>query len=433
MGLLRPTSLPRLIAVLLVLLPVVVVTTVPGWRPSDMMARHLGKDLEFAGPELLAMRLEQLAELDQAGLPVLTAALVSRRPALVESVASTLHTLLDRWARLPASESSPRVTYLAKLLAQDVEQYPPATRYLAADLAARLLRWPTPANGPRDPALLAHCEELLRAGMAELARNESSATDASLAASAPQTQDAARVLSAADHPAGVVALAFASGLGEELPVEEVDSASRLPISEEDQVVPGDPERAIAWPDLQHAPAASSTLRESKDATGPLASPPAEPATPMLEPVRQPAATQQDNAVSGESPASVDLDQVPDLELIRLWNGAGDERARAIEDQLRRRGLSELEVNLARRLADPDPRVRRELVHSLPQLPTSPGKWLFWLSYDPAPEIRRLVVSLMATSHDPRLERRLRTMLVEEADPAVRYQVERLFENQLKDR
>ncbi len=125
----------------------------------------------------------------------------------------------------------------------------------------------------------------------------------------------------------------------------------------------------------------------------------------------------------------DLNQLPDLDLIRQLSQTQRSELVAVEQQLRRRGFNDQQLGLARRVADPDPEVRRQLAESLPDLRSSPNPWLFWLSYDPDPLVRRVVISLMATSQDPRLHRRLREMHSLETDEAIRAQLDKLFAKQ----
>ena len=125
-----------------------------------------------------------------------------------------------------------------------------------------------------------------------------------------------------------------------------------------------------------------------------------------------------------------LERLSDLDLIHRLSGSSSSEVDDVEQELRRRGFDELALSMARRVADPEPRVRRQLCESLAELPLSPGPWLFWLSYDPEPTVRRLAVSLMSTSQDPRLHRRLREMQSLEADEGVLRHLSKLAEPQV---
>ena len=102
------------------------------------------------------------------------------------------------------------------------------------------------------------------------------------------------------------------------------------------------------------------------------------------------------------------------------------RARA-EEELERQGFDALHLELARQLTDPDPRVRRELAESLPAMPGIDAHvWLVWLSRDEHADVRLAAMTVMATSSDPNVLRRIEQMARSDADPRVQRQGERLL-------
>jgi hypothetical protein len=95
---------------------------------------------------------------------------------------------------------------------------------------------------------------------------------------------------------------------------------------------------------------------------------------------------------------------------------------AAREELERRGISGPLVDLARRATDPDPKVRRELAKSLPSLPGVEAKpWLLELSYDENAEVRMTAVTLMATSGDLEMVRRLEQISRDDPDDYTRAQ------------
>jgi HEAT repeat protein len=111
-------------------------------------------------------------------------------------------------------------------------------------------------------------------------------------------------------------------------------------------------------------------------------------------------------------------------LRELRSGDPDSTAKA-ERELRRRGVTGRLLELARRAADPDPRVRQELAETLPELAGIDARpWLMELSYDENPKVRAAAVTLMATSGDLELLRRVRQVSLDDPDDYTRAQAEK---------
>jgi len=107
-------------------------------------------------------------------------------------------------------------------------------------------------------------------------------------------------------------------------------------------------------------------------------------------------------------------------LIGLLGGAGEDQSCSIIEELRRRGFSEQELAVARRLADPDPLVRRSLCELLPDLgELDPVPWLLELARDKDARVRLAALSLLATTADPVLVERVRELASVDPDPQVR--------------
>jgi hypothetical protein len=103
-------------------------------------------------------------------------------------------------------------------------------------------------------------------------------------------------------------------------------------------------------------------------------------------------------------------------------GAG---ALEAQRELASRGFGQLEIELARRLTDDDPEVRRRLAEWLPRLPGIDARpWLLWLSEDPSPQVRLLAATLMSTTTDPALLERVAEMYRADPDADVRRQAGR---------
>jgi hypothetical protein len=95
---------------------------------------------------------------------------------------------------------------------------------------------------------------------------------------------------------------------------------------------------------------------------------------------------------------------------------------AARKDMERLGLNDAQVKLARHAVNPDWRVRRDLVEALPSIEVvDPREWLTWLSHDDRSEVRRAAISLMATSSDPALRKRVREAADADPNPQIRSQ------------
>jgi len=88
------------------------------------------------------------------------------------------------------------------------------------------------------------------------------------------------------------------------------------------------------------------------------------------------------------------------------------------------------VELARRAADPNPAVRLELAESLPTFSGVDARpWLLELSYDDDPRVRTAAVTLMATSGDIDLLKRVQQVSLDDPDDHTRAQAEKALPKQ----
>ncbi|MFV2070650.1 MAG: HEAT repeat domain-containing protein [Pirellulales bacterium] len=120
-----------------------------------------------------------------------------------------------------------------------------------------------------------------------------------------------------------------------------------------------------------------------------------------------------------------LASVSTRELIRSLVGSQHEAVRA-EAELTNRGFAARQIEVARRLADPDPAVRRRLVEQIVRLAgIDPRRWLLWLSEDEQPDVRLAALTLMATSTDPRLLHRVEQAAARDPDSRIQRLADRL--------
>lgn len=415
----------RAMLVALLLAPVLVLAFVPGLGPKELLARYLGSQFETVPDTKVVRHVQQISELGAPGTPVLVEAL-SRRETVAVAAGNALHAQLDQWEALPIAESGPRVMRLAHLLAGHVDQYDPNSRGIAADLITRILRWPLPRQTAKAPEFLADCEYVVQVAAGQ--DPTPAVADTGGEPSMDQLGQAAEKMAAQSDPSGTLNLPLGGVPGGDLPIDAVPMSPMPPslshppgprplVGEEPELIPGELHQLprVMFPDTKPEQEPSSVL-PSSPVPGPF--------TPEGD---------DESAASELAPAAIlvaddDLANMSDLELIHQLRSTGPALTEAVEAQLRERGFGDLELSMARQLCDADPAVRRQLAESLSRRNTPPGPWLLWLSYDPEPMVRRLVVSLMATTQDPRLHRRLRELQSLETDESVRAQLDRLSEN-----
>jgi hypothetical protein len=110
------------------------------------------------------------------------------------------------------------------------------------------------------------------------------------------------------------------------------------------------------------------------------------------------------------------------DVTRLLRAPDPTLAAAAKAELQRRGIVGPLVYLARLAGDADPAVRRAFVESLPTLSGVDARpWLIELSYDDDPRVRAAAVTLMATSGDLELLKRVEQVALEDPDDQTRGQ------------
>jgi len=115
-----------------------------------------------------------------------------------------------------------------------------------------------------------------------------------------------------------------------------------------------------------------------------------------------------------------------LEVMRLLQAEDEGTVAAARAELGRRGFRTVHFDLARRLFDPDPQVRRRLAVVLPRiLRVDPAPWLLALCRDPAAEVRLAAVTAAASLGKPDLLEQVEQLAGQDPDPRIRHQAARL--------
>jgi HEAT repeat protein len=88
----------------------------------------------------------------------------------------------------------------------------------------------------------------------------------------------------------------------------------------------------------------------------------------------------------------------------------------------------VQLELARRLFDPDAEVRKRLARALPSMQSvDPAPWLLQLSRDHDPEVRLVAVGLIATTGDGALWQQIERAVQNDPDPRIRRQAQQIAE------
>jgi len=106
---------------------------------------------------------ERIAALGTDGIEALVAGMGSPRESVVAAARQALCREVNRWERLPAGEASLKLAILIESLAAHSERLSPPARATAADLAVRVLLWPTDGAVVERSRLVADCTRVLKA------------------------------------------------------------------------------------------------------------------------------------------------------------------------------------------------------------------------------------------------------------------------------
>jgi hypothetical protein len=348
--------------------------------------------------------IRRIAELDRAGTAILAAALGSERECVAQAAKRELFAELEQWRGLSVGENVSRLTGLAEALAEQVDHYNPAGQRDAADVALRIMDRPLKGKGVKTEELLAASEKVLRVGLsakgefvrikgaglpfpAVLAKEELINAAELPGSGSPESsgQEMGGLTSlSGDGSAGKLISPGAESGEEESPTADAAANQPWMLGRQDgsrQRASRIPDSAAAEMDGQKGTVPFSLARKSGQS-----------------PVRT-AAHVADGASDRRLRASLAGEEA--VELIRELNSENDARAEAAEAELIGRGFTEAQLDLARKLYDPDPSVRKKLVRELPGLQgVDTVPWLLELCRDADAEVRLAAIALLATSTDP---------------------------------
>jgi hypothetical protein len=380
------------------------------WRPFDAYLLHqwVG-ELSAISDDEVPDRMEQIAALGDRSFPTLVAALHSERQVVAENAARVLQREIGKLELRSTDESSPIVARVATTLADRGNSPGPYSGPGSMGLATRILLWPIDRQVIDGERLVADCELIIRAARQSAREPVPEHFD-----DEGDRQD--RLVSEANGGGPAEFLPRVAGGG--LPVQLMEAPSPPPrevrVIDESHVV------AIAEPnyfDPVHTPnvfdARRSMSMPDEETVQATEKPPAS------NPRQSPGVRRVVPSIQRETAVRPDLQSMPDLDVMQKLSGDDERLAREAVDELYRRGFQTKHFRLAERLVDPDAGVRLQLVQDLPQISGIDSRpWLLWLSRDRNPAVRKAAVSVIATSSDATLQKRVRELEREEMDEDV---------------
>jgi len=373
---------------------------------ARFVAEHWRGQLETVPDERAMGLLRGAAQLGEPGIPVLVEALGSRRERVARDGKRVLLDEVSRWETLAPQDAFPKLAVLAGALAGRVEEFDPRARVDAAHLAARILRWPLQGDAVDRGEVIAACEKVLRtAGPNRRHLAERRPVEEPEAAN-PLRQHPA------EGPIGPEPATPSAGSSAETRLAEIH-----PVQPSEQF-PTRPDRTGAESDGGPAGPAGREVESGKGEA------------PDLPPLRSltllQAARGSDRNAGGADFTGGPLAGVDTVELMRRLRADDDSVASRAAAELTRRGFSEVHLQLARQLFDPDPEIRKRLARTLPELQTVDAvPWLLRLARDEDSGVRLLAITLLATTGDPRLLDEIERIAREDPVPSVQLQGERI--------
>ncbi len=382
----------------------------PGWRPTDLLVAELIREIEQADQQQTLPHMRALASAGEPGVGKVVAMLADQRPRVSSAARTAIFETLDRWRLLKPAESSRRIEHLIAALNKSHQNFGSQARQDAANLATQALLWPVDQNSIDVGALVANCERLLQlTDVAPIA--VASRANAGNDNTAPENPTARTLPSA---PLLDPAAAILAAPGGELPLEVVAlPAMPAPVAKRPRPLRRKQAPVDASEPLQ--------LELGEKQPQPLNPPPARLDPPLFMKRLRAARDSTEKAASQTTTiaAAQLLTDLGKLEIMRLLHDPDDAVATRAASELRRRGFSQNQLGLARRLTTLDQKDRLDFANALPSMTgVDVRPWLLWLSLDESAPVRAAAISLMATSTDPQLLRRIRELANTERNPEI---------------
>ena len=387
---------------------IVAIAVAGGWLVGSsafdrLLAWRWRCQIDEADDQTAIAEVKRIGSLGEGGLTDLALLLGSDRLCVVEAVRQALADQMRCWPSLEPDARRRRQLGLARALAQQMATFSPDARCVASDIALRIL---STAGGDdaADSDLVFACDQVLRAGAVSRRQRLLALRHApgrpDRGQNASDRYDENRAPRLADLPGGSL-----------LP-SEISTPPLAEVREEPREEQG---REFASNEPARLPDATASLLPDVETDAELAE-----AEETIHHHTGPDTGDETEEDAGEEAAA-------ELRLMFALRSSDPRKRQRAEEDLRALGYEALQLELARQLTDPDPKVRRELAESLSGLPGIDARtWLFWLSRDKTPDVRLSAMTVMATMNDPATLRRIEQMSRLDADERIQRQGERLL-------
>ena len=422
-SLVTPWLLTVGMTVCLILLLAVAYVRHLGWISDEVV----GQMASLSEEEALA-KLRRTAELGDRGLPILVAALGSHSEHLVHAARQILLDEIDRWELLSGDATASKMTGLAKVLAGRVEQFDDRGRRAASDLASRILLWPGYGAEDDRGELVSLCAQVLRTrqsnqlpqpriAVTQAAAETALVAEENVSSQGPSTPPLEAKLS-------LDQLEAVPGGG--LPVDLLRVTESSDANTSSRIASPAGERAQRDAARRPSEPLQNPLRtpgyDPRKRFGSRLAVQTGPPSPSGERERRPLEWPADEKVGPEKRSTA--------ELLRLLHDSDQSTVEGAERQLVAGGFTSAQLNLARRLTDPSATTRLYWARRLPTIQgINAQAWLLWLAEDDDADVRLTAITLLATSGDPEVKRRIAYLAQRDRDERIRRQAERILAGQ----
>jgi hypothetical protein len=385
---------------------------------TRIMATYWQQQLDAAPDDGVEIVIRQIAELNKMGIPILVEALGSERECVAQAAKQELFVQLGQWRLLPVAEYVSRMMGLIDILAGEVDHFSPAAKRDAGDLAAGILLRLSRSEGVDANKLLAASAKVMRAGI-------------------NTKVDADQLKAIKIAPPGLLALDDTANAGD-ISFSESSKSAKQPSDDQIPLIDestGKFVSSLAQSNEGESPTADSLANQpwllgQQEVLQQATRIPdnAEKAAREKRPADSSGVRQMSHSASGGTgrrlPSSFAGEDI--VELLKELNSEDDARAVAVEAELVRRGFSAMQLNLARKMFDADPAVRKRLIQELPGLQgVDSVPWLLELCRDTDAAVRLAAITFLATSSDPAVLDEVEQIGQRDVDSSVRQIADRI--------
>lgn len=446
------------------------------------VAKFFAQQMETAPEKDVAELTRRISSLGKAGVPELVHGLASPRRAVVANCYEMLEKQFQQWIETSPKNASPYNYALAKTLLEDLELFGPTARLHASSFAERILRNMLVLENetyPRQPAITAMCEEILKKTEGERLVNRNPLllqemhsltmvgppsrispadpheTEMMIAANTKNQKNQSGFPTRQLHAPGKRQLdhleaseffdPYSGPRAELLYVAQrsrtlsTDENLRSSSTRDEQAVPGPVPNALqaremlAQRDYSRPRTASDFERDEfgamqrSEPMGRIAAqyPPEhdlEEELQELPPYLAGQETSQPVPIEKTPLGAIAPEEIAKCsvaELMRLLQHPNQSVQAIAEKQLRKRQFRDEHIALAYRMHHPKPEMRRGMVEALARVPdVQPTTWLMEMLRDSDADVRLAAITFIATSKDKKLFQDILDRVRKDDDPRI---------------